>query len=88
MPKETEKILENNWEIAKHCIANEGLAHEAITPVFGQINQKDVDSLTQDERKVYDEIVKRFVQAFFLEAVFSDTIITTTIDRENFIDKV
>lgn len=40
MPKETEKILENNWEIAKHCIANEGLAHEAITPVFGQINQK------------------------------------------------
>ena len=87
MPKETEKILENNWEIARHCIANEGLAHEAITPVFGQINQKDVDSLTQDERKVYDEIVKRFVQAFFPEAVFSDTIITTTIDSENFIAK-
>lgn len=87
MLKETTEILENNWKIAKHCITDEGLAHEAITPVFGGINRKDVDSLSQDERRVYEEVLKRFLQAFYPEAVFSDTIVSTQIEGENFIAK-
>lgn len=79
-----EKIFLNNWEIASHCVTDKGLAHEAITPVFGSIEKENIDSLSIKERNVYKAIVKRYIQAFFPDAQFDVTKIRTNAGGELF----
>ena len=82
--EEIANAVDNNYSISSNCVTDEGLAHEAITPVYGSIKPGTISSLTSDERKCYELIVRRYIQAFYPNAVFEDTILTTTINDETF----
>lgn len=79
-----EKVFQNNWHIADHCITSKGLAHEAITPVFGNISKDTIDSLTNDEMNVYKAVVRRYLQAFYPNAVYNVTKVVTQAAGEAF----
>ena len=82
--EEIAQAVEQNSSISSNCVTSEGLAHEAITPVFGSIKPNTITSLTQDERRCYELVVRRYIQAFYPNAVFADTLLKTTIDGELF----
>ena len=83
--KEIKKVLNNHWTISNSVVSNtESLAHEAITPVFGSIDPMNVYKLDSDERKVYEAIVRRYLQAFYPKAVFDETVITGEKENETF----
>lgn len=79
-----QKVFDNNWHIASHCVTNKELAHEAITPVFGSINADVISSLKEDEKNCYLEIVKRYLQAFYPAAQFEETLVETALEGEKF----
>ena len=79
-----QKVIDNNWRIASHCVTSKELPHEAITPVFGVISAETVSSLSEDERNCYLEIIKRYLQAFYPNAVFNETIVSTELENECF----
>lgn len=85
--EEIQNVLKNNYCISSNCVTSEGLAHEAITPVFGSIKKDTIKNLTADERKCYEVVLKRFVQAFYPNAIFNDTILTAEIDNQIFYTK-
>lgn len=79
-----EKVFENGWHIAKHCVTDKGLAHEAITPVFGRISTSAIQSLTAEEMNVYKAVVRRYLQAFYPDAMFQVTKVSAQAAGEAF----
>lgn len=77
-------VFKNGWSIAKHCVTNKELAHEAITPVFGSVSAEVIQGLTEAERNCYLEVIKRYLQAFYPPAVFRETEISTVAAGETF----
>lgn len=71
-----EKIRKNGWQPAPHVVTDEGLAHEAITPVYGSVKQENLAKLTPNERKVYEAICERYLACFFPKAEIEETVIT------------
>lgn len=67
-----DEIQTNKWQIAKHLVTTDDLAHEAITPVYGKISIDKVRALSKDELLVYRAIVERFLAAFYPEAEFEE----------------
>ena len=55
--------------------------HHAIIPTRGE---HDVDKMSDDEKRIYDLVVKRFLAAFFPEAVFERTRVETTVAEHVF----
>ena len=58
--------------------------HHAIIPTG---SKKSLDSLSNDEKAVYDRIVRNFLAAFFPAQVYWATTVTTKVDRDLFISK-
>lgn len=81
------KVVDNGWHIASHCVTDKELAHEAITPVFGSVSADTIQGLSQDEKKCYLEIIKRYLQAFYPNAVFNETAVETLVEDEPFVAK-
>lgn len=85
LEKEIDRILSSGWSISNHLVSKqESLPHEAITPVFGQIQKEKIQQLSGDERIVYEAIVARFVQGFFPDAILEQTKITAQKVGETF----
>ena len=78
------QVLDNGWHIAEHCVTDRELAHEAITPVFGSVSAEVIAGLNQAERNCYLEVVKRYLQAFYPDAVFHETTVSTVVENEEF----
>ena len=55
--------------------------HHAIIPTRAE---HDVDKFSDDEKRIYDLVVKRFLSAFFPEAVFERTRVETTVAEHVF----
>lgn len=79
-----QKVLDNGWKIAAHCVTDKELAHEAITPVFGSVSAEAIKGLSKAELNCYLEIIKRYLQAFFPNAVFNETVVVTVVEGEEF----
>lgn len=79
-----QKVVDNGWNIASHCVTSKELPHEAITPVFGAISAEAVNNLTEPEKNCYFEIIKRYLQAFYPNAVFNETIVSAELENECF----
>lgn len=79
-----QRVFDNKWTIAKHCVTNKELAHEAITPVFGSVSAEVIQGLTDAERNCYLEIIKRYLQAFYPPAVFHKTDVSVVAAGEQF----
>ena len=79
-----EEIFDQGYRISNKVVTQSEMAHEAITPVYGSINQSKIKTLTEDERKVYEAIVERFVQAFFPDCEYDETIVTTVLENQTF----
>lgn len=79
-----QKIQQNSWTIASHCVTKEELAHEAITPVFGSVSASSIQSLNNDEKRVYEAILNRYIQAFYPSAKFQETMISTVLEGHTF----
>lgn len=58
--------------------------HHAIIPTD---IKPDMAKLSDREKKVYDLVVRRFVAAFYPEAVYEDTTVITKVNGETFISK-
>lgn len=71
-----ENIKSHGWTPASHVVTTEGLAHEAITPVYGSVNASAVNQLSDNERKVYEAIVERYLAVFYPRAEFESCVIT------------
>lgn len=66
-------ILSKGYKINKNCISKDTEAigaHEALTPVLGSISKSKIDKLSTVELNVFNEVVERFLQAFFPDAVY------------------
>lgn len=83
-PELIKEIKDNKYNVSKHVVTSEGLAHEAITPVYGTINASNVDKLTSDEMKVYKAIVERFLAVFYPKAQFEEVTVTTNVASYDF----
>ena len=81
---EVEELKKNGWKPANHVVTSEGLAHEAITPVYGTSSKDSLAKLDKDSRKVYDAIVDRFLQVFYPQAVFEEAVISCDAAGEKF----
>ncbi len=81
------KVLDNGWQISNNCVTDKELAHEAITPVFGAVSADTIKGLSGPEMNCYIEIIKRYLQAFFPNAVFNETLIETSVEGETFTAK-
>lgn len=79
-----QKVFDNKWNIAKHCVTSKDLPHEAITPVFGSVKAEVIQGLTEAERNCYLEVIKRYLQAFYPPAVFHKTEVSTVAAGETF----
>lgn len=79
-----EEIFLKGYTISRKVVSKSDMAHEAITPVYGSIDPSKINKLTDDERKVYEAIVQRFVQAFFPDLEVDETVVTTTIEGQKF----
>lgn len=79
-----EEIFNKGYTISNKVVTKSEMAHEAITPVYGSINPSRIKTLTEDERKVYEAIVERFVQAFFPDLEYDETVVTTVLENQTF----
>ncbi len=71
--------------LGKRIIDNSKITdHHAIIPTDIKIN---ISSLSDDEFKVYDLIVRRFMAVFYPQYVYNTTKIITAVDIHNFITK-
>lgn len=57
--------------------------HFAIIPAPG--SQSDMSNLSDDEKRIYDLIVRQFIAAFYPDAVFKETVRTTKVAGETFV---
>ena len=71
-----EKIQKNGWQPSPHIVTDEGLAHEAITPVYGSVKAENLTKLTPNERKVYEAICERYLASFLPKAEIEETVIS------------
>ena len=83
-PSIISEIKSNHWQVSPHVVTDEGLAHEAITPVYGSINASNITKLTADERKVYEAIIERFLAVFYPKAEMEEVTIETNAGGEIF----
>ncbi|MCL2361894.1 MAG: DNA topoisomerase III [Defluviitaleaceae bacterium] len=58
--------------------------HHAIIPTGAK---KPIDSLTEDERAVYDRILRNFLAAFYPAHVYDVTSVITSVMKERFLSK-
>lgn len=81
-----EPILNNDdLSITKRIVDDSKITdHHAIIPTISKIN---ISSLTNDEKNVYDLIVRRFIAVFYPNYIYSITKITTKIKQYNFLSK-
>ncbi len=71
--------------ITKRIIDNSKITdHHAIIPTITTIN---LSSLSQEEKNVYDLIVRRFIAVFYPNYIYNITKIITKIDEHSFITK-
>lgn len=77
-------IKAHKYSFQKHLINTKGgeMPHEAITPTFEGNPASVLHKLSSDERKVYELIVKRFLQGFYPPAVVDETKIQTTAEYD------
>lgn len=69
----TSEIIKNGWKINPMMVVKTNGAigaHEALTPVVGRISEFEIAKLNPDEKKVFDAIYKRFLAAFYPNAVY------------------
>lgn len=85
--KEIDQIKHNSWKPASHVVTKKGLAHEAITPVYGKALPNALMQLSDDERKVYDAITDRFLQIFYPDAILEETEVSTEVWNHRFAAK-
>lgn len=74
-------------ETSFSCCNKKGLAHEAITPVYGKALPNALMQLSDDERKVYDAITDRFLQIFYPDAILEETEVSTEVWNHRFAAK-
>ncbi len=75
----------DNLPITKRIIDNSKITdHHAIIPTIININ---LSSLSQEEKNVYDLIVRRFIAVFYPNYIYNITKIITKIDEHSFITK-
>lgn len=79
-----QEIQDNGWQPAPHIVTTEGLAHEAITPVYGSVNAANVVKLTPNERKVYEAICERYLACFYPKAEIETSTITGVKSKYTF----
>ena len=81
-PDIIEKPLRQGWNMNKSFIDDAKTAsHEAIIPTF---KKPDFSKLSQEERTVYEIIVKRFVAAFYPPCVWEHTTAVVEVAGETF----
>lgn len=86
--QETEDILTHNYTINKSCVVKKDVAsHEALTPTIKKVTKEIVSSLTDMEKNVYFEIVKRFLANFYPPAEYSVVNIEIQRNEEIFTKK-
>lgn len=78
------EIMDNKWGVSSHVVTNEGLAHEAITPVYGSINKAVINKLSEDEMRVYKAIIERFLATFYPKAELEEAVVSTEVGGECF----
>ena len=79
------RLIGQKLNITKRIIDDSKVSdHHAIIPTE---KQASLDSLSGDERKVFDLIAKRFIAVFYPPYVYSSTAITTLCEGERFISK-
>lgn len=77
------QILDSGIKTSKHFIDDSKLTdHHAIVPNEGV--EVDLNQLNDDELKIYDLIVRRFLAVFFPKAVYEKTEIITKVGNEYF----
>lgn len=79
-----DEIKDKRWGVSKHVVTKEGLAHEAITPVYGSIDKAKIAKLTKEEMNVYKAIIERFLAAFYPKTEFEEVVVSTTAGDEIF----
>lgn len=79
-----DEIKTQKYTFQKHLVNTKGgeMPHEAITPTFEGNPASVLHKLSSDERKVYELIVKRFLQGFYPPAIISETKIQTSTEFE------
>ncbi len=84
--KYVEKILSLPiLPLGKRIIDNNKVTdHHAIIPTTKKIN---MDILTDNEKKVYNTIVIRFLSVFYEQYIYMITKITTEVEKEHFLSK-
>ena len=75
------EIKVNHYTFQKHLIDTKGgeMPHEAITPTFDGKPKTILSKLSADELKVYELIVKRFLQGFYPPARLEETKVSTSV---------
>lgn len=58
--------------------------HHAIIPTP---NRPRLESLNEDERKIYDLVVRRFLGIFFPDAIFDKTKVITEVEQQTFVTR-
>ena len=76
-----DEIKSKHMTFQKHLINfSEGeMPHEAITPTYEGNPKATLSKLSNDERNVYELIVRRFLQGFYPEAIIEETKVATVI---------
>lgn len=81
-----EKILVKPLKFTNRIVDNEKITdHHAIIPTTA--NLVAINRLTDNEKKVYDAVVKNFIACFSENYEFKETVIKTSIDKYEFISK-
>lgn len=74
------QIQNQAWTIAPHHVTEEGLAHEAITPVYGSVSANALEHLSAKERNVYEAICLRFLEAFYPPYMTEEVTLSANLD--------
>lgn len=77
-----QKIEENSFTINKKVVNDKKLSdHHAIIPTNIEPN---ISKLNENEKKIYDLVVKRFIAAYYPAAIYEKTEVVTEVDGETF----
>ncbi|OQA12687.1 MAG: DNA topoisomerase 3 [bacterium ADurb.Bin363] len=76
------EIIKNNFSINSHCVNNSKVTdHHALLPTEEHISS---GVLSSDEGKIYNLIVKRFLENFYSPSVYEQVKVSIEIDGERF----
>lgn len=79
------EITAHNWSVKEHHVDDSKVTdHHAIIPTE---QRADFGALSDNERALYEMIVRRFLAAFYPDAIDERTQIVTTVNGERFITK-